>query len=841
MIYRQFALTILLGSLVVGLRSFLPLEFFDVATRPVAFAQRSVATSEVTTLRWLMPWNEAQTQQIALPLIAAFETQYPTIRIELQTIANRSDYERALAISLAEGAGPDVFVVSTVKAYALALQDLLWPLDGWVAADQVELAAFAPDVLAQYRTAAQGLHCLPAEIATLAVVYNQDLFDAVDVPYPQAPWTWDDLLATAQQLTGRDEADEPRYGLDRMDAYWPLLVWTTTGYSIFDDPYTPTQFRLEDKVAISALQWLADLSLVHGVMPPPAEEGADLPLVNRFLTGQAAMQLIDLQQLPTYLAQSNLRLDFVELPGGNFTANRSDGNCFAIPRSTAQVEAAWAFVKFLAGPGGKGAALLAERQPMVPALTELQRAPNWLLSALPDQHMAAFLPKTAVRLPLAEPLHPVYSRWSAVVNEELPRLWRGEEKAAEVVAAMAEEAEEIIENLQAATEMELPAVSTVTSALAMGLPVTTTHPAAHFTATIKSLAPMTATGNLAFLPPLPHHYYVAPHGDDNATGESATTAFATLQRALDLVQPGDTIHLLPGDYFENVVSRVDGRADAPITLIGATDAVLHGAGVASAAFYLTHNNYTLSGFTLDGLYGDPTQKEGYTQKLLYVQGEGIKQGVTGLRVLNMRFQNAGGECLRLRYFAQKNEIAYSTFTTCGLLDFAFAEGGKNGEAIYIGTSSTQWDDGKNPTADPDASRDNWVHHNVMNTQGNECVEIKEGASANLIEYNTCTGQLDPDSGGIGARGDGNIIRYNVLFGNIGAGVRLGGHEVDGIQYGVQNAVYGNRFLHNVAGGVNIAVGPQAKICDNWLSRNLGKASFGDASDAYQPSEPCPKE
>lgn len=91
-----------------------------------------------------------------------------------------------------------------------------------------------------------------------------------------------------------------------------------------------------------------------------------------------------------------------------------------------------------------------------------------------------------------------------------------------------------------------------------------------------------------------------------------------------------------------------------------------------------------------------------------MQGEGIKQGVRGLRVLNMRFQNAGGECLRLRYFAQKNEIAYSTFTTCGLLDFAFAEGGKNGEAIYIGTSSTQWDDGKNPTADPDASGDNLV-------------------------------------------------------------------------------------------------------------------------------------
>lgn len=112
------------------------------------------------------------------------------------------------------------------------------------------------------------------------------------------------------------------------------------------------------------------------------------------------MQITDLGQLPTYLAQPNLPFDFVELPGGNFTANRSDGTCFAIARNTPHVAAVWTFAKFLAGPGGTGAALLAERQPMVPALRALQTAPNWLSSALPDHHTAAFLPKPAMRFPL---------------------------------------------------------------------------------------------------------------------------------------------------------------------------------------------------------------------------------------------------------------------------------------------------------------------------------------------------------------------------------------------------------------------------------------------------------
>jgi hypothetical protein len=366
----------------------------------------------------------------------------------------------------------------------------------------------------------------------------------------------------------------------------------------------------------------------------------------------------------------------------------------------------------------------------------------------------------------------------------------------------------------------------------------------HLTGTVAAVVSDTRSLTAGAISPpaspiqLPRHYFVAPTGDDAHSGLQATTPFATIQHALDLVAAGDTIHLAAGDYFENLTSATAGRADAPITLMGPPDAVLRGTGEASAAFYLTHDYYTLTGFTIDGLFGDPETKDGYTQKLLYVQGKGVKSGVTGLRVLHMRFQNAGGECLRLRYFAQHNEIAYSTFQVCGLLDFVFAEGGKNGEAIYIGTSADQWEDGKNPTADPDGSHHNWVHHNVMDTRGNECVEIKEGGYANLIEHNLCTGQLDPDSAGIGARGNKNIIRYNTIYSNVGAGVRLGGHEVDGIQYGVNNDVYGNSLLGNIAGGVKIVIEPQNRICGNRLERNVGKQVFGEGSDHYEPTASC---
>lgn len=68
-------------------------------------------------------------------------------------------------------------------------------------------------------------------------------------------------------------------------------------------------------------------------------------------------------------------------------------------------------------------------------------------------------------------------------------------------------------------------------------------------------------------------------------------------------------------------------------------------------------------------------------------------------------------------------------------------------------------------------------------QGNECVDVKEGAMDTVIETNYCTGQLDEDSAGIDSRASSTVIRYNKVVGCKGAGVRLGGHKVGNDQYG----------------------------------------------------------
>lgn len=60
----------------------------------------------------------------------------------------------------------------------------------------------------------------------------------------------------------------------------------------------------------------------------------------------------------------------------------------------------------------------------------------------------------------------------------------------------------------------------------------------------------------------------------------------------------------------------------------------------------------------------------------------------------------------------------------------------------------------------------------------------------------------------------HTCRYNIGSECLGAGVRLGGHEVGGHQYGVGNSVYGNDFTAVGQGALKVLVSSQGDICGN---------------------------
>jgi hypothetical protein len=311
-------------------------------------------------------------------------------------------------------------------------------------------------------------------------------------------------------------------------------------------------------------------------------------------------------------------------------------------------------------------------------------------------------------------------------------------------------------------------------------------------------------------------YYVSPNGDDSQDGRTEKTAMLSIQKAIALLMPGDGLTLLDGEYQQDFITMQDGTAEKKIAIMGSRKAIVKGTGKKGRIVEIGHDNIILSGFTVDGLAGDGRDKKNYRDKLIYVEGLEEKQGVTGMRIMYMQLKNAGGECLRIKYFSQKNEIDHNNINNCGVYDFVFEGGGKNGEGIYIGTAPEQIKKDKNITRDIDQSDHNWVHDNIIDTRGNECVDVKEGSSFNVIEKNICTGQQDKESAGLDSRGNDNIFRYNEVFGCVGAGIRLGGDsDVDGIN----NEVRENKLHDNGAGGIKIQNKPQGKICGNKITGN----------------------
>ncbi|CAM9477454.1 unnamed protein product, partial [Hapterophycus canaliculatus] len=279
-----------------------------------------------------------------------------------------------------------------------------------------------------------------------------------------------------------------------------------------------------------------------------------------------------------------------------------------------------------------------------------------------------------------------------------------------------------------------------------------------------------------------------------------------LSEAMEMAEPGDIVHLEDGIYDVQLATTMDGEQDNPIVVEGGPGAIIN--GDSSPSVLVTHSYITLKGFTVDGQIGPSSSEDSYLSKCVLAEGSGTNSSLDGFVMENLHVQNCGGECVRLRYSVVGANITRNTIQDCGIHDYRFNSTEKNGEGIYIGTASSQWVDG------PDESNHNVILANNISTNGNECVDIKEGATGNVVEGNICSNQLDEESGCYDSRGDGNTFRYNVGWNCLGVGVRLGGWKVEGHQYGVSNSVYGNVFGEVACGALKVMVAEQGDICGN---------------------------
>ncbi len=161
------------------------------------------------------------------------------IHVDVQFAASTgNDFNQKMLIDLMAGSEIDVIPLTTFRYYTAEMEgDFLAPLSKYI---KNAKETWGSNLIIE----ADGeFYAVPIKQEVYVVFYNKDIFDAAGVAYPKAPWTWDDMIATAEKLTDPSKGVYGLY-LDRYGAPWGFLparqndvpMYKADGTANFDDP-----------------------------------------------------------------------------------------------------------------------------------------------------------------------------------------------------------------------------------------------------------------------------------------------------------------------------------------------------------------------------------------------------------------------------------------------------------------------------------------------------------------------------------------------------------------------------------------------------------------------------
>jgi multiple sugar transport system substrate-binding protein len=362
-------------------------------------------------------------------LVAAFEDSYPEIKIQMTHVPAMRDYRARLATEFAAGTPPDVMLLNYRRFVHFAARGVLTPVGPYLRdSDLIQPGDFYPVALEAF-TWNEELICLPQNISSLVVYYNQDLFDAAGLPYPADDWHWDDFLATAQALTvdGDGDGRPEQYGLGVEPSLLRLtpFVWQNGGV-IVDNEERPNRLTLARPPTLAALQWFSELQTVHGVAPDRAAE-ASLDSESRFVAGTTAMFLNSRRGVPTYRQIDRFVWDVAPLPRGRQAAGILHSDAYCLSSAAADQRAAWTFIEFANSPAGQ--TIIAQSGRTAPSLTAVAESDAFLNPDLLPSRSYVFL--ETIPLLRRTPLISTWEEIERVAGLEIERAFYGEISAAE--------------------------------------------------------------------------------------------------------------------------------------------------------------------------------------------------------------------------------------------------------------------------------------------------------------------------------------------------------------------------------------------------------------------------
>ena len=298
----------------------------------------------------LVVWGLWQESAWLDPVTSAFEDQ-TGVKVEYRKIASVATYERMLLEALAEGRGPDVFVIH--HTWVEGKRGIMSPAPTDIISQRQLIDEFVPVV--NDDVVRDGLvYALPTSVDTLALYYNQDLLASAGIAQP--PSTWTQFQRDVEKITqvsrlGIIEQSAAALGtaanVNRAPDVLQLLM-LQSGISLLDD-----QGRSDiaaDTIGERALTFYTDFS--NKSKQVYTWDLSQDYSIDAFAEGETAMMLNYSYHIPTIKAKnSRLRFNVAGTPqiADSGTSSKSFANYwpFAVSNSSRSPQTAWQFVRFM--------------------------------------------------------------------------------------------------------------------------------------------------------------------------------------------------------------------------------------------------------------------------------------------------------------------------------------------------------------------------------------------------------------------------------------------------------------------------------------------------------------
>jgi len=286
-------------------------------------------------------------------IIQNFEDANPNVIVQLEPVSGRDYYARLLT-QLAAKAAPDIMQIGDDAVPSFVTKNAFVPLDDYLKNSNFDASIYLPGLLDPGKVNSKQ-YLLPKDYSPLAVYYNKKLFDAASVPYPADGWTWDDLLATAQKLTLKDDSGKVTQWGIQLPAAWTtgFEYWVAAaGGTLISKDGKSFAGAMDSPEVARAVQFYADLYNKYQVAPQPADMNAFGGGNSEFANGKAAMMLFGRWPQSGFKTNPNISLGVVAPPMDKVRANILFWGGFGIATSSKEPDTAFKYLSFVSGEPG---------------------------------------------------------------------------------------------------------------------------------------------------------------------------------------------------------------------------------------------------------------------------------------------------------------------------------------------------------------------------------------------------------------------------------------------------------------------------------------------------------